>query len=160
MPSAVRNKPPLVLAELAEVVVSLVEGFIVSVQGYHDFLKARRVLTPASQRIRSFFEWNNQAHHLIDGKLPCLKESDDRKEIFGKSISRSQDIQFFLHEEPRLIAHRFLGVPDVDDSSPERDFFDSGPECYRKSDGFDHHIRTRVLPSSLTSARARLPGRC
>src|SRR5262245_53930154 len=112
-----------------------------SIQGDHDLPKARRILAPRSQGIRRLFERHHQTHSLVHRKLFPLEKIDYRTKIFRQRVSRTENVQLFLHEESRLVAYRFFGIADVHHSSREGDFFDSRSKGLRCPDRFDHHIR-------------------
>src|ERR1700740_1924053 len=120
-----------------------------SIHGDHDLLEACRILAPRSQGIRRLFERHHQTHSLVHRKLFPLEKMDYRTKIFRQRVSRTENVQLFLHEESRLIAYRFFCIADVHHSSREGDFFNSGSKGLRCSDRFDHHIRAATFRQFL-----------
>ncbi len=71
-----------------------------------------------------------------------LEHPDHGMKIFGQRISRTENVEFFLHEQSGLVAHRFFDIADIYNPACKGNFFDSGAERLRQSDGFNHNIGT------------------
>src|SRR3954470_4896863 len=141
-PCAVRKRPLLGMPGRIVVVDSLTLLFMGLVQCDQNFLKTGRILTPRTQRARRFSERYHPTHRLFHRKSPAFQQLNHGMEVFRLSIPRSENIQFFLNKHPRLIGHRFFGIPDVNNPAGKCDFFDRRPESLWRPDCFDHNIRT------------------
>src|SRR5258708_301290 len=98
------------------------------------------MLTPFAERLRCFFQRDNRTDCFFDGETPFLNHADHPAKIFGQSIARSQDVEFFLYEGLVLLTYRFFGVADVNPAAGEGDFFDGHPKCFRLTDGLDDDV--------------------
>src|SRR5579864_1287981 len=115
------------------------------------------IFTPGTQCVWGFLQGNNQAHELFYWQLSSLKQADYCIEIFDFSISRPEDIQLFLHKLLRLVAHRLLGVPDINDSARIRDFFHGRSERLWSANCFDDDVGTTAISYLRQTFAQRFP---
>src|SRR5258708_1506175 len=108
------------------------------------------------QCARCFLERNNQTHRLLDREFPRFEKLDYRLKILRLSISRPENIQFFLHKHPRFIRNRFFGITDVHNPARKGDFFDRSLKGHPCTDSFDHYIWASSFSYFLQTLMQRL----
>ena len=95
--------------------------------------------------IGRLFETHHQTHGFVYRKLSSLEKVDHRTKIFRQRISRTENIQFLLHEESGFVGHGFFRVADVNDAASEGDFLDGGAKGLGKTDGFDDDVGSAAV---------------
>lgn len=87
--------------------------------------------------------------------MPAFKQRNHLAEVLRQGITRSQDVQFLLHEKLRLISNGFLCIADVHYSSCEGDLLDRGAKGLRQADCFDDDVWSMAF-GNLTQARSKV----
>src|SRR5437764_8545557 len=98
------------------------------------------MLTPGTQCAWRLRQRNDQTYSLIYWKSSLFKKSDHGLEILRLGISRSNDVQLFLHKHSGFIADRFLGVTDVHDPARKSYLFDGSSKSRRCTDSFNDNV--------------------
>src|SRR5450432_1389317 len=82
------------------------------VHAHHDLLDPGRIIAPCRHSLRSFIHVDDRTDGVVHRKAMFFQHANDIAKILRQSISRSENVEFLLHEQFGLVSYRLFGITD------------------------------------------------
>src|SRR6185436_10598372 len=112
---------------------------------YHNLAELAGVGIPFAQGFRHLLERNHGAHSFLNRETPGLKHADYAAKILRQGVSRTENVEFFLYKQTRLVTDELFHISNVDHTSGKTRFLHRHAKRLRRANGFNDHIRAKPI---------------